>query len=75
MNELFSAMKKHKINDNNIEDIDYYNMYFISCCLDDIWGKKMTFLKTNKINIEEVYEEEMYFQGEKYKEIIHKIPL
>ena len=75
MNELFSAMKKHKINDNNIEDIDYYNMYFISCCLDDIWGKKITFLKTNKINIEEVYEEEMYFQGEKYKEIIHKIPL
>ena len=61
------SIKKH-------EEIVNYDMYFLTCCLYDIWGKKIRLLN-DKMNIEDVYETEIYKKKTKYKAIIHKIKL
>ena len=77
MNDIFSLFKSglsDKIKDGGEEKSSSYNIFFISCFLDNLWTHDINLCSNNKeMKINNLFEKIYYFENKKYRAVIHKI--
>ena len=78
MNEFFRTYKN--IFSNELQDkkdekkSTSYNIFFISCFLDNLWSHNITLQsKNNEIKIENLFVKKLVFGNKTYRAIVHKI--